>query len=235
MTNLYSPIWFELFLETIQPAPTESETAFIARHLPNPPYETVLDLCCGQGRHTRLLADRGYRITGVDLNSAALDRARSQSSGPATYREMDMRHVMELPGSFDAVINLWQSFGYFDEVTNAGILEQVSRKLNPNGRLVLDIYHRGFFEQHQGVHHFERRGLTIVETKRMTAKRLTVQLDYGSGRVADAFDWRLYTPAEMCDHARQFGLVPLVICTGFDEEKPAAADSPRMQFVFEKQ
>ena len=85
------------------------------------------------------------------------------------------------------------------------------------------------------MHHFERRGLTIVETKRMTAKRLTVQLDYGSGRVADAFDWQLYTPAEMCDHAGQFGFVPLVICTGFDEEKPASADSPRMQFVFEKQ
>jgi hypothetical protein len=53
MKNQYSTTWFEVFLQPIQPVQTEREIAFIARWLPPPAYMTVLDLCCGQGRHAR--------------------------------------------------------------------------------------------------------------------------------------------------------------------------------------
>jgi SAM-dependent methyltransferase len=234
MQNLYSAMWFESFLDTIQPAQTELEIAFIARHLPQPAYTAVLDVCCGQGRHARLLAARRYRVTGVDFNRAALDKARRDSNGQVTYIERDMRRLTDLPGSFDAVVNLWQSFGYFDEAANADILRQIGQKLNHAGRLILDIYHRGFFEQHQGSRSFERQGRTVVETKVMNGRRLTVRSDYSDSALSDVFDWQLYTPDEICLQAGQFGFGPLVICTEFEETKPASADSPRMQFVFEK-
>lgn len=197
----------------------------------------MLDLCCGWGRHARLLAERGYQVTGVDLNAAALAEARRQSIGGVTYIEHDMRDLADLPGSYDAVISLWQSFDYFDEATNRAILRQINRKLSPRGRLILDLYHyhRGFFERHQGTRSLERDGLTIVETKLMHGNRLTVQLDHGADRGADTFEWQLYTPDEIRDLAEACGLECRLICSGFDEGLAAAADHPRMQLVFEKQ
>src|SRR3954471_18402492 len=109
--NDYSPTWYELFLQPIALEQTERETAFVARWLPLPAYSAVLDLCCGPGRHARALAARGYRVTGVDTNAAALSAARRMSDATITYLDHDMRRLEELPGIFDAAICLWQSFG----------------------------------------------------------------------------------------------------------------------------
>ena len=61
-----------------------------------------------------------------------------------------MRNIQEISGSFDAISCLWQSFGFFDDSTNKDLLQKMNDKLNANGRLILYIYHRGFFEKHQG-------------------------------------------------------------------------------------
>jgi SAM-dependent methyltransferase len=194
----------------------------------------VLDLCCGQGRHARALAGRGYRVTGVDANAAALAAARRVSDDPIVYLQHDMRRLAELTGTFDAIICLWQSFGYFDAAGNADILRQISRKLRPGGRLVLDIYHRGFFERNQGTRHYERAGRAISETKRMDGDRLTVTLDYGPDREPDRFEWRLFSPDAIADLARQYGFELLLAGAGFDQATPASAELARMQLVFER-
>lgn len=235
MRNTYSSTWFELFLEPIQPVQTENEIAFLTHHLPQPSYKTILDVCCGSGRHANLLAAQGYHVTGIDLNQAALQKAEQASTGHIIYQKLDMRNLGELSGSFDAVLNLWQSFGYFDEATNTDILRQMSHKINPKGRLVLDMYHRGFFENHQRARTFEKSGLTITETKTMAGNRLTVTLDYGPDYEPDRFEWQLYTPAEISVLAHAVGLTCLIVCTNFAEQYAAIDNSPRMQLVFEKQ
>jgi SAM-dependent methyltransferase len=232
--NEYSPTWYELFLQPIAPEQTEREAAFVARWLPQPAYCAVLDLCCGQGRHARALAGRGYRVTGVDGNAPALAAARRVSDDTIVYLQHDMRRLVELPGTFDAIICLWQSFGYFDTAGNADILRQISRKLRRGGRLVLDIYHRGFFERNQGTRHYQRAGRAICETKRMEADRLTVTLDYGPDREPDRFEWQLFSPAAIADLARQYSFELLLACAGFDQATPASAELARMQLVFER-
>jgi SAM-dependent methyltransferase len=232
--NDYSPTWYELFLQPIAPQQTEREAAFVARWLPQPAYSAVLDLCCGPGRHARALAGRGYRVIGVDANAPALAAARRLSDDKIVYLQYDMRRLAELPGSFDAIICLWQSFGYFDAAGNADILRQISRKLRPGGRLVLDIYHRGFFERNQGTRHYERAGRAISETKRMDGDRLTVALDYGPDLPPDIYEWQLFSPDAIANLARQHGFAPLLACAGFDQATPASAEAPRMQLVFER-
>jgi SAM-dependent methyltransferase len=232
--NEYSPTWYETFLEPIALEQTEREAAFVARWLPLPAYARVLDLCCGQGRHARALASRGYSVTGVDSNAAALTVARRASRDTIAYLQHDMRHLDELPEVFDAVICLWQSYGYFDAATNADILRQIGRKLRPTGRLVLDIYHRGFFERNQGTRRFERDGRTIGETKRIDGDRLTVTLDYGPDRPLDTYEWQLFTPELIEILARQCDFELLLACAGFDEATPASNHVPRMQLVFER-
>jgi len=232
--NDYSPTWYELFLQPIALEQTERETAFVARWLPLPAYSVVLDLCCGPGRHARVLARRGYRVTGVDANPAALAAAKHASDATITYLEHDMRRMAELSGTFDAIICLWQSFGYFDAATNADILRQIDQKLRPGGRLVLDIYHRGFFERNQGTRHFERDGRKISETKLMDGDRLTVTLDYGSDLPPDIYAWQLFTPDAIAALARESGFVLLLACASFDQATPASAEQARMQLVFER-
>ncbi|HEX6383054.1 MAG TPA: class I SAM-dependent methyltransferase [Anaerolineae bacterium] len=229
--NSYSRTWFEVFLET--QAHTEVEVDFIRRHLPNPPYQRVLDLCCGQGRHTNLLAEYGYDMVGVDLDGGALEKAQQQARGQVVYRQMDMRRLESLPGSFDAILSLWQSFGYFEETTNRDILRQISEKLRPHGRFILDIYHRGYFERHQGVRRVERRGVVATITNTMRGNRLTAELSYNNGG-SDSFEWQLFTPEEICALAEQLGLRCVLRCAWFDEQRPATAEQARIQFVLEK-
>jgi len=235
LTNAYSPTWYELFLGSIQPLQTEAEVAFLARHLPLPEYRDVLDLCCGWGRHARLLAERGYRVTGVDRDPTAIDEARRRAAQRAiTYVVYDMRRLAEQTWSFAAVINLWQSFGYFDEASNAHVLCQINQVLRPHGRLILDLYHRGFFERHQETRTFERGDLIVTERKSTRGNRLTVRLEYGSGRGVDAFEWQLYAPEELRALAEQNGFRHLLTCARFDECSAASPDEPRMQLVLEK-
>jgi SAM-dependent methyltransferase len=233
--NAYSRTWFQLFLAGYAPELTEAEIAFITRQLPQPDYRAVLDLCCGSGRHALPLAARGYTVTGIDRDPAALAEARRQTTGAATFVQGDMRDLAALaPGPFDALICMWQSFGYFDDATNAAVLRQIAETLRPQGRLILDIYHRAYFAAHQEQRQFDREGRAITETRRLSGNRLTVTLDYGPDTAPDVFDWQLYAPEELRALAAHFGLAQTCACTWCDERQPATPASPRMQLVFTK-
>ncbi len=236
MANEYSPVWFNTFLSAYDPARTEAEVAFLERQFPQPDYQTVLDVCCGPGRHAIPLAQRGYRITGVDRDAASLAAGR-QAAGrlPAIFVQANMRELAGVPGPFDAVTCLWQSFGYFDASVNAAVLRQMAARLRPGGRLILEIYNRAFYAAHKGERSIERDGRIINEVSRLDGDRLVVTLDYGSGTPRDRFEWQLYTPKEITALAASLGLRLLLACTGFDEARPATATEARMQVVFEQQ
>ena len=78
---------------------------------------SILDLCCGVGRHAVELARLGYRVTGVDRTSGYLDEARERAKDAGVEVELveeDMRSFRR-EGAFDAVLNLFTSFGYFED------------------------------------------------------------------------------------------------------------------------
>ena len=116
MGNDYLTIGFDTFLVPIPATQTAREIEFLARQLPQPRYQTLLDLCCGLGRHARGLSARGYTVTGVDSNRYALDGAR-KSDSLTQYVSDDMRGL-ESFHDLDGVQLLWQSFGNFDSMTN---------------------------------------------------------------------------------------------------------------------
>jgi SAM-dependent methyltransferase len=235
MINAYSQTWFDLFLETRPPAATEREVAFLARQLPNPPYTRLLDLCCGQGRHANVLALRSYEVVGVDRDAAALAVARRNAPSAVTYLQGDMRELEGVAGRFHGVLCLWQSFGYFDPATNRDVLRQAARKLEPGGRLILDVYNRPFWEAHQGTWQFERKGTAVRATQRMQGERLTVHLEYGDGSGSDTFEWQLFTAEEIGRLARACGLRTVLACSGFEEGRAVTAEEHAMQVVLERE
>jgi len=233
VVNAYSRTWFELFLET-RPY-TEQEAAFVARQLPNPPFSKVLDLPCGRGRLTNRLAEGGYEMVGVDLDAEALALARQRARLPVTYLQGDMREVGEVPGTFDAVLCMWQSFGYFDAEANRRVLAGIARKLRPGGRFILDLYHGDYWRNHQGTQRLERSGVGVRVTNTVREGRLRARLEYESGGgEVDTFDWLLYTPESLCAEAAALGLHCVLACAECDEAKPATAEKPAMQLVFEQ-
>jgi SAM-dependent methyltransferase len=232
--NRYSATWFDLFMRPIQAEQTERELAFIARQLPMPTFATILDLCCGWGRHSRLLAASGYRVTGLDRDAAALEEARRGAAGAVVFLRGDMRNLSELSDSFDGVLCLWQSFGYFDAAGNEAVLGGMAARLRPGGRLILDLYHREYFARRLGRRTLERDGWTITAITDLSGDRLTETLDYGPGGGGDRFDWQLYTPEEIAQRAGRHGLRRLLTCAWYDETRPASAAEARMQLVFEK-
>jgi SAM-dependent methyltransferase len=98
----------------------------------------VLDVGCGPGRHTRLLHDAGFRVTGLDLSAVLLRRARAATSAPLV--RADMRALPIRARSMDLVVNLFTSFGYFeDDAAHAAVIRGMAETLAPGGRLILDF------------------------------------------------------------------------------------------------
>ncbi len=99
----------------------------------------VLDLACGQGRHAHDLAEGGFDVTGLDYSHALLRIARRRGVAPTLrYVRGDMRQLpARWTSRFDAVVNLFTSFGFFDGAADdARVIGQAARVLSRGGVFV---------------------------------------------------------------------------------------------------
>ena len=121
------------------PAQTRREVDFVLKALALPPGARILDVPCGYGRHASVLARRGCRVVAVDLSRAMIAEARRRfAEGPRlAFVRRDMRRLA-YRAEFDAVVNLYTSFGYFTAAENRAVLRRFARALRPGGRLLID-------------------------------------------------------------------------------------------------
>jgi ubiquinone/menaquinone biosynthesis C-methylase UbiE len=99
----------------------------------------VLDVPCGQGRHAHLLAEAGYDVDGLDYSSALLSVGRRRgTSKRLRYTRGDMRKMpARWTRRFDAVLNLFTSFGFFAHPSDdIRVIREFARVLKPGGVLV---------------------------------------------------------------------------------------------------
>lgn len=104
---------------------------------------TILDLACGRGRHAVYLNSLGYNVTGADLSENSIAFAK-QFENPNLHFEV---HDMCLPfnKTFDAVFNLFTSFGYFDkDEDNLNTIKAIRDNLNETGFGVIDFMNSEF-------------------------------------------------------------------------------------------
>jgi SAM-dependent methyltransferase len=147
-----------------------SEAALFMKSLTtalNLPKEShILDLACGRGRHSMFLNRLGYKVTGVDLseNSIAFAKAQLQQS-PSPQNTLELPelslvdasrinfHVHDmtqpLDETFDAVFNLFTSFGYFEnESDNLKTIKAIKTSLKPNACAVIDFMNVPYTLEH---------------------------------------------------------------------------------------
>ena len=149
---------------------TEAERAIelIATNLVGRKIDAVLDLACGAGRHTRILEERWWTV-GLDLSMSLLKIARRETTG-ARYVRADMREIPFAANSFDLVVNLFTSFGYFDDDReHVRVLSCVKSSLTSGGTLVIDFLNATKV-RHTLVPYDERdqNGITIEQRRRIS-------------------------------------------------------------------
>lgn len=102
------------------------------------PSSRVLDLACGKGRHSRTLASHDLNVLGVDLSANSIRYAKQFEQANLRFAVQDMRNPLDL--KFDAIFNLFTSFGYFDSMDdNEKVIKAVQSMLKPNGFFVIDF------------------------------------------------------------------------------------------------
>jgi SAM-dependent methyltransferase len=196
----------------------------------------VLDLCCGFGRHSLALHERGLQVLGIDLSAELLAHAQLQPElAPIRDRLVrgDARAIPVRSGSM--VLNLFSSFGYFGEGGDRLVLAEIARVLGPRGCLVLDLMNPQRVRQSLVPSSKSQRGdALLLETRWLAPDGATVFKDVEFHSPQGVQRWReevrMYEPLE---------LDALLLAAGFAVESrfgdfaasTFGADSPR-QLVF---
>ncbi|ESY89482.1 class I SAM-dependent methyltransferase [Mesorhizobium sp. LNHC229A00] len=112
---------------------------------------SVLELGCGYGRITNRLAEKGARVTGLDISPILLKKAEAD----AAERRVDVEYIRgdmrSLPwrDRFDAAFLWYTTFGYFDEADNERVLHEAAASLRKGGRLLIDLMNRFYLLREQ--------------------------------------------------------------------------------------
>ena len=238
--NDYLNVYGHLFTEER----AEKESAFVAGALKLKDGASVLDLCCGQGRHSVQLAERGLKVTGLDLNPDYVELAQQAAKASKVEIETVAADMREIPfaNKFDAIVNMYSSFGYLEsEAEDLKVLESAARALKANGRLLLDMLNREWAidnyiqnDWHTGTDgtlYVERRDLDLA-TSRMHVHFIMVD-PKGGRRESIGHIIRLYTLTEMTRLLERVGLRVTSVFGGFEAEEYGIG-TRRMIVVAEK-
>lgn len=153
--------WFDSPLyEKLYANRDEAEAACLGRLIeqiiPVDEFPEILDLGCGRGRHSLYFAQQGYTVTGIDLSEEAIDTARRKTEklklDNISFQIRDMRHPLN-GKKFDAIINLFTTFGYYDNDTeNMKVLDAQNAMVRKGGKIIIDFMNarkvRADFEPH---------------------------------------------------------------------------------------
>ncbi len=208
------------------PEVTVNEVEQFLRLLAPSPGASVLDLCCGQGRHALEMARRGFRVTGVDRTARYLEAARARAAALGLRVEFvleDMRRFMR-PAAFDLALNLFTSFGYFeDSEEDLQVLRNLRACLKPGGLLLMEmlgkeLFRRDFRPREQ--HRLPDGSATLLEERTVCAGGSWVEnrwtLTRGGRSTVYTFGLRLYSGAELRAALRAAGFVRVTLYGSLD-------------------
>ena len=139
--------------------------------------DKVLDLCCGQGRHSLELARRGFNhVKGLDHSHYLIQKAKARAKKEylnIKFKEGDARKLPYTTDAFDAVMILGNSFGYFETIKDdLLILKEVFRVLKPWGRLLIDVSDGEYLKKG-----FQPRSWEWIDKRHFVCRERSLSLD----------------------------------------------------------
>jgi len=156
---------------------TSKEIDIFSEILSLQPNHNILDLCCGQGRHSIELARRGFNnLEGLDRSHYLIQKARKNAKReilPIKFREGDARKLPHTPDNFDVVLILGNSFGYFESINDdLKVLKEVFRILKPWGKILIDISDGEYLKEN-----FQPRSWEWIDKEHFVCRERSLSLD----------------------------------------------------------
>ena len=258
--GVFGEEYLKTYVDSITPAKTKAQVDFIVKNLKLRKGVSILDLACGQGRHSIELAKRGYKVTGLDFSKYLINIAKENAKKKrmaADFIQGDMRNLY-FRNKFDAIINIFTSFGYFDkEEDNIKVIKKISRALKPRGKFLVDLANPiNLLVQLTPDKQAERKGLLKSVIKDFfNGIRITTSSEFNPETMvwsmrrewkekgkkrAYTFNMRSFTLPELKHLFKENGLVVERVWGDFQgsssqilrgkirEDKPYCFDSPRM-------
>lgn len=198
--------------------------------------KSVLDLACGTGTMSRLLATRGYAVTGSDLSAGMLEVARRKSAGTDLAIDFFLQDAAELDLGdlrFDAVICLFDSLNYIlDPERIQSAFARVLAHLNPGGTFLFDVnteyaLAEGMFNQSctrrdEPLHYRWRSRYDPL--KRLCTVTMRFEYDPGTGAERQIFHevhrQRAYSKEELADWLRAAGFAEVTVYDAYSTDPP---------------
>lgn len=225
------------------PERTQREVDFILQVLNLSQEEHILDLCCGQGRHSLEIARRGYKVVGLDLSEILLRHARNlakEQNLTVEFVHSDMRRI-PFEEEFDAVMNIFTAFGYLeDDTEDEKVIRAVVKALKVGGKFLIDLqnherlmreFSRSHFTELPDGSLFLEEGDFDILTGRIRTKWLLV--DKNGKRIERTSTLRIYTFTELHRMLKSAGFQVKQVFGGFDGSD-YKMDSKRMIVLAEK-
>ena len=203
---------------------TRKEVDLFSEILNLSPEDKILDLCCGQGRHSLELAMRGFKyIEGVDRSHYLIQRAKRYAKKEGLnvkFSEGDARKLSYPQDTFDVVVILGNSFGYFETIQDdLRVLKEVFRVLKPWGRLLIDVADGEYLKTNFQPRSWEwinkkyfvcRERSLSMDKQRLISREIVTHVEKGA--IADQFySERLYTKDNLSEILKMAGFSNIIL------------------------
>jgi SAM-dependent methyltransferase len=200
----------------------------------------ILDAACGAGRHLLTLASLGYRVVGFDLSLTLLKKAAEEGRSRSLKFSLfcsDIRNV-GLKSGFDVVLNLFTSFGYFDnDIENFKFIGTAFSFLKPGGLYILDFMNIAYLRDNLLPESLRQIGSkTILEKRRIEDQRVIKEIFIKENGAENKFreSVRLYSRETIIGAFEKEGFHLLKIFGNYEGSGFDLLNSPRLILFFGK-
>jgi len=236
--------WYETLFRDFRPffgvmsrKKTNEQVRFIIKLLGLKKGMSFLDCPCGIGRISIPLAQKGIKVSGVDITESYLDELQRETKRRKLripILHADMRRIT-YKNQFDTAGNLWTSFGFFEKDSqNVLAVRKMYQALKPGGKFLLHVINRDWIIAHYSSSDWmEHAGVISIESRKFdyaTSINRGVWRFLKDGKITEHHvDLRMYSYHELIPMFRKVGFVDI---QGFGNEKGGPIDrNCMMQWV----
>jgi 2-polyprenyl-3-methyl-5-hydroxy-6-metoxy-1,4-benzoquinol methylase len=185
---------------------------FILEHSKVLPGSSILDMACGTGRHSLIFAEKGFDVTSVDLSDNLLcmaSKSAAELNLQINFIKSDLRDI-QLDQKFDLALNLFTSFGYFEEDDdNFRIFDVALKHLKENGKFVIDFFNKNYLLKNLCEYSESSvLGRKIIQHRSVSGERVIKKIEIKSADTDKFFyeSVRLFSPVELIEGLNNRGL-----------------------------
>lgn len=219
----------------------ENEAGFfidnLCSHLNLSTNARVWDLACGKGRHAIALNKKGLSVIGTDLSRNSIKEASQFSNDTLDFYVHDMRDPFRI-NYFDAVFNLFTSFGYFENFNdNYTVFKNIAKALKPNSIFVLDFFNSEKVMTGLKPIYTEQRGdISFKIEKKIINKAISKRIEFNDNNKEYYFEENvsLFMKKDFEDFAEKAGLTIEKVFGNYKLDKFDPATSERLILLFKK-